>query len=33
MPIGSIEPTRARALEQLERVAVKAGVQPEDGLG
>ena len=30
MPIGSIGPTRARALEQLKRLAVKAGIKPED---
>lgn len=30
MPIGSIGPTRARALEQLRRLAVKAGLRPED---
>jgi RNA polymerase sigma factor (sigma-70 family) len=30
MPIGSIGPTRARALEQLRRVAVAAGVNLED---
>jgi RNA polymerase sigma factor (sigma-70 family) len=30
MPIGSIGPTRARALEQLRRLAVKAGIKPED---
>ena len=30
MPIGSIGPTRARALEQLKRMAVQAGVDPED---
>ena len=29
MPIGSIGPTRARALEQLRRVAVKAGYGPD----
>ncbi len=30
MPIGSIGPTRARAIEQLRRLAVKAGINPED---
>lgn len=30
MPIGSIGPTRARALEQLRRLAVQAGLDPED---
>jgi RNA polymerase sigma factor (sigma-70 family) len=30
MPIGSIGPTRARALEQLQRLAIRAGVKPED---
>lgn len=30
MPIGSIGPTRARALEQLKKLALQAGVQPED---
>lgn len=30
IPIGSIGPTRARALEQLKRLAVKAGIKPED---
>jgi RNA polymerase sigma factor (sigma-70 family) len=30
MPIGSIGPTRARALEQLRRLAIKAGLKPED---
>jgi RNA polymerase sigma factor (sigma-70 family) len=30
MPIGSIGPTRARALEQFKRLAVKAGIKPED---
>ncbi len=30
MPIGSIGPTRARALEQLKRLAVKAGIKAED---
>ena len=30
MPIGSIGPTRARALEHLRRLAVKAGLNPED---
>jgi RNA polymerase sigma factor (sigma-70 family) len=33
MPIGSIGPTRARALEQLQRLAVRAGVKPEDVFG
>jgi RNA polymerase sigma factor (sigma-70 family) len=32
MPIGSIGPTRARALEQLRRLAIAAGVSPEDVL-
>jgi RNA polymerase sigma factor (sigma-70 family) len=31
MPIGSIGPTRARALEQLRRLALRAGFQLEDG--
>jgi len=30
MPVGSIGPTRARALEQLKRLAVRAGVDPDD---
>jgi DNA-directed RNA polymerase specialized sigma24 family protein len=30
IPIGSIGPTRARALEQLRRLAVRAGINPED---
>jgi DNA-directed RNA polymerase specialized sigma24 family protein len=30
MPIGSIGPTRARALEQLRRLAIGAGYQLED---
>jgi RNA polymerase sigma factor (sigma-70 family) len=30
IPIGSIGPTRARALEQLRRLAIKAGIDPED---
>jgi RNA polymerase sigma factor (sigma-70 family) len=30
MPVGSIGPTRARALEQLRRVAVRAGVDLEE---
>jgi len=30
MPIGSIGPTRARALEQLRRLALGAGLQLED---
>jgi RNA polymerase sigma factor (sigma-70 family) len=30
MPIGSIGPTRARALEQLRRLAIQAGIEPED---
>jgi RNA polymerase sigma factor (sigma-70 family) len=30
MPIGSIGPTRARALEQLRRLVIKAGIKPED---
>lgn len=30
MPVGSIGPTRARALEQLHRLAVRAGIDPED---
>jgi RNA polymerase sigma factor (sigma-70 family) len=30
MPVGSIGPTRARALEQLRRIAVRAGVDLED---
>lgn len=30
MPIGSIGPTRARALEQLRRLALKAGLEPDD---
>lgn len=30
IPIGSIGPTRARALEQLRRLAVGAGINPED---
>ncbi len=30
MPVGSIGPTRARALEQLRRLAVRAGVDLED---
>ena len=30
MPIGSIGPTRARALEQLKRLALKEGLDPED---
>jgi RNA polymerase sigma factor (sigma-70 family) len=30
MPIGSIGPTRARALEQLRRLAMAAGLQPDD---
>ena len=33
MPIGSIGPTRARALEQLRRLAVAAGLKPEDVFG
>lgn len=33
MPIGSIGPTRARALEQLRRLAIQAGVKPEDVFG
>jgi RNA polymerase sigma factor (sigma-70 family) len=32
MPIGSIGPTRARALEQLRKFALGAGYQPEDVL-
>jgi RNA polymerase sigma factor (sigma-70 family) len=30
IPIGSIGPTRARALEQLRRLALRAGINPED---
>lgn len=30
MPIGSIGPTRARALEQLKRLAIQAGIDPKD---
>jgi RNA polymerase sigma factor (sigma-70 family) len=30
MPIGSIGPTRARALEHLKRLAVQAGIDPQD---
>jgi hypothetical protein len=30
MPIGSIGPTRARALEKLRKLAVDAGFNPED---
>jgi len=30
MPIGSIGPTRARALERLRRLAVESGVNPEE---
>jgi RNA polymerase sigma factor (sigma-70 family) len=30
MPIGSIGPTRARALEQLRRLALKAGLAPDE---
>jgi RNA polymerase sigma factor (sigma-70 family) len=30
MPVGSIGPTRARALQQLRRIAVSAGLSPED---
>jgi RNA polymerase sigma factor (sigma-70 family) len=33
MPIGSIGPTRARALEQLRRLALQAGIDPEDVFG
>ena len=33
MPIGSIGPTRARALEQLKRLAVQAGMDPADIFG
>ncbi len=33
IPIGSIEPARVRALEQLRRLAVEAGVKPEDVFG
>ena len=33
MPIGSIGPTRARALDQLKRLAVRAGLDPEDVFG
>lgn len=32
MPIGSIGPTRARALEHMRRLAVQAGLNPEDVL-
>ena len=30
MPIGSIGPTRARALEQLRRLSVQAGFETEN---
>ncbi len=30
MPVGSIGPTRARALDQLRRVALRSGVNLED---
>ena len=30
MPVGSIGPTRARALEQLRKVAIRAGVDLEE---
>jgi RNA polymerase sigma factor (sigma-70 family) len=30
MPIGSIGPTRARALDQLRKLAVRAGLNPDD---
>lgn len=30
MPVGSIGPTRARALERLKRLALQAGLDPED---
>lgn len=33
MPVGSIGPTRARALDQLRRLVIKAGVRPEDVFG
>jgi RNA polymerase sigma factor (sigma-70 family) len=33
MPIGSIGPTRARALEQLKRLALQSGLDPEDVFG
>jgi RNA polymerase sigma factor (sigma-70 family) len=33
MPIGSIGPTRARALEQLRRLASQAGIEMEDVIG